>query len=76
MKCLVVSIKNSGRNLSKDSYYTSVELAVELYEDFGCTVLGTMQSNEKHIPEELKATAGRVIFSSVFAFTHPSSESQ
>ncbi|KAJ4429761.1 hypothetical protein ANN_21965 [Periplaneta americana] len=56
VKRLATPLKGSGRNITTDRYYTSVELAEELYTDYGLTLVGTMQTKRKHIPEELKTT--------------------
>ena len=58
----------SGRNLTMDRYYTSVDTSEWLYEE-GLTVVGTMCSNRKHIPGELKCPKGREKSSSIFCFT-------
>ncbi|KAJ4429107.1 hypothetical protein ANN_26108 [Periplaneta americana] len=56
VKRLAKPLKDSGSNITTDRYYTSVELAEELYTDYGLTLVGTMQTKCKHIPEELKTT--------------------
>lgn len=73
VKRLVDPIKNSGRNVTTDRYYTSVELAEDLYKDFGLTLVGTLQQNRKHIPEILKKTEGRHVHTNMFAFSDPKS---
>lgn len=62
VKRLAEPLRNSGRNITTDRYYTSVDLAEELYNDFGLTLVGTMQINRKHIPEELKVTKDREVY--------------
>ncbi|KAJ4437268.1 hypothetical protein ANN_17405 [Periplaneta americana] len=59
---LVKPLEGTGRNVTTDRYYTSIELAEELYNDDKLTLVGTLKSNRKHIPEELKKTQGRAIF--------------
>lgn len=73
VKRLVDPIRNSGRNVTTDRYYTSVELAEDLYKDFGLTLVGTLQQNRKHIPEILRKTEGRHIHTNMFAFSDPKS---
>lgn len=73
VKGLVAPIKNTGRNVT-DCYYTSVDLAEDLYSDYNLTLVETMQNNRKHIPKELKSVKGRELYSSIFAFTDSSSE--
>lgn len=70
---LVKPVERTGRNITTDRYYTSVELAEELYNDAKLTLVGTLKSNRKHIPEELKKTQGRELYSSKFLFTDPKS---
>ncbi|KAJ4431072.1 hypothetical protein ANN_19665 [Periplaneta americana] len=53
VKRLVAPIKDSGRNVTTDLFYTSIELAEDLYK-CKITLVGTMKNNRKHIPEELK----------------------
>ena len=47
-----------GRNITVDNLYTSISLAKKLLER-GITVVGTLRSNRKGIPKEVKDTAGR-----------------
>ncbi|KAJ4430410.1 hypothetical protein ANN_22626 [Periplaneta americana] len=68
---LVKPLEGTGRNVTTDRYYTSIELAEELYNDDKLTLVGTLKSNRKHIPEELKKTQGRELYSSRFSFTDP-----
>ncbi|KAJ4426464.1 hypothetical protein ANN_27278 [Periplaneta americana] len=68
---LVKPLEGTGRNVTTDRYDTSIELAEELYNDDKLTLVGTLKSNRKHIPEELKKTQGREIYSSRFLFTDP-----
>ncbi|KAJ4425627.1 hypothetical protein ANN_27823 [Periplaneta americana] len=68
---LVKPLEGTGRNVTTDRYYTSFELAEELYNDDKLTLVGTLKSNRKHIPEELKKTQGRELYSSRFLFTDP-----
>ncbi|KAJ4438285.1 hypothetical protein ANN_14224 [Periplaneta americana] len=69
---LVAPIKNTGRNVT-DYYYTSVDLAEDLYSDYNLTLVETVQNNRKHIPKELKSVKRRELYSSIFAFTDSSS---
>lgn len=66
---LVMPIAQSGRNVTTDRYYTSVDLAEKLYNEYKLTLVGTMQLNRKHIPTELKDVRERPVYSSMFAFT-------
>jgi hypothetical protein len=68
VKALSEHIRGSGRNITMDRYYTSVELATELYKNHNLTVLGTINSNRRHVPDELKCDRGRLAFSTLFAW--------
>lgn len=74
VKRLIAPISNTGRNVTTDRYYTSVPLAEELYEEHGLTLVGTMQSNRKFIPKEMKEVTNRPLYSSFFAFTDASTK--
>ncbi|KAJ4438472.1 hypothetical protein ANN_14417 [Periplaneta americana] len=71
VKRLVHPINNSGRNVTTDRYYTSVDLAEDLWNNHKLTLVGTLQANRKHIPQELKEVSGRELYSSKFAFSDP-----
>ena len=47
-----------GTNISMDRYYTSIPLAEWLY-DKNITYIGTLNSNRKGLPKEIKETKGR-----------------
>ena len=47
-----------GANISIDRYYTSIHLAEWLY-DKNITCIGTLNSNRKGMPKEIKETKGR-----------------
>lgn len=74
VKRLITPISNTGRNVTTDRFYTSVQLAEELFEEHNLTLVGTMQLNRKFIPKELKETSERQLHSSMFAFTDPKSK--
>jgi hypothetical protein len=40
-----------GRNLTTDRYYSSVDLADALQEEFHMTFLGTLRNNRKGLPK-------------------------
>ncbi|KAJ4425420.1 hypothetical protein ANN_28035 [Periplaneta americana] len=71
VKCLVHPINNSGRNVTTYRYYTSVDLAEDLWNNHKLTLVGTLPANRKHIPQELKEVSGRELYSSKFAFSDP-----
>ena len=47
-----------GTNIFMDRYYTSIPLAEWLY-DKNITCIGTLNSNRKGLPKEIKETKGR-----------------
>ena len=47
-----------GTNISMDRYYTSIPQAEWLY-DKNITYIGTLNSNRKGLPKEIKETKGR-----------------
>ncbi|KAJ4432846.1 hypothetical protein ANN_21485 [Periplaneta americana] len=73
VKRLIAPIKNTYRNVTTNRCYTSFDLAKDLYSDYNLTLVGTMQNNRKHILEEMKSVKERELYSSIFAFTDPSS---
>lgn len=50
---LETAVSLAGRNISFDRLYTSITLALWLY-DRNITCLGTMQANRKGVPDEMK----------------------
>ena len=71
VKDLVEPWRGSGRNISCDRLYTDLDLAEELYNDQHLTMVGTLISNRRHIPQELKRTEGREVNTTMFAFSPP-----
>ena len=65
VKHLVEPYANSGRNVTADRLYTSVELAEELLQK-NLTYVGTIMTNRRHLPEEAKSVVGRQEHSSQF----------
>ena len=57
----------SGRNIVTDNYFTSHALAVSLLQH-NLTLLGTVKSNRREIPQSLRNIKGREILSSKFIF--------
>lgn len=60
-------ILGSGRNVTIDRYYTNVDMAEDLVRNHNITVVGTINSNCIHIPEQMKSAAGRDVLSTKFA---------
>lgn len=64
---LLKPMYNSGRSVTTDNFFTSVELAEYLLTK-KITLLGTIRKNKPDTPSELCSTTGREAFSSRFAF--------
>lgn len=62
---LVRPFQRSGRNVTADRFYSSVDLCEELLAQ-GLTYVGTVMATRRHLPEEAKATEGREDQSSMF----------
>lgn len=62
-------IFNTGRNLTMDSFFTSVPLANDLYNN-GLTLVGTLRSNKPQIPVAFLKDRRRPLYSSLFGFTN------
>lgn len=65
---LVEPIRNSGRHLTCDNWFTSVPLVQTLLSDYNFTFLGTMRKNKRELPLEFSNPSGRPIGSSMFGF--------
>jgi len=62
------TIKGSSRSITMDRFYSSVELADELWHNFKLTMVGTMNANRKHVPKMIKIGKNRALYSSIFLF--------
>jgi len=62
-------ILGSGRNVTIDRYYTSVDMVEDLVKNHNITVVGTINSNRTHVPEEMKSVVGREVLSTKFAWS-------
>lgn len=65
---LVSFLKDSGRNIVFDNFFTSVSLAEKLL-NMGMTMVGMIRSNKREIPAYLKNDKKRDVFSSRFLFS-------
>lgn len=57
----------SNRNITTDSFFTSVPLAEKLWEE-KLTILGTMRKNKPQIPSTFQPSRSRDVLSSQFLF--------
>jgi len=53
----------SRRNVTIDRYYTNVAMVEDLVTNHNITIVGTINSNRVHAPEELKSVVGREVLS-------------
>ena len=67
MRLLIESWINSGRTITTDNYFTSVELA-EYILGVKTTLVGTIRRNKKDIPIQLQPDRKRPEQSSIFCF--------
>ena len=68
VKHLARPVLGTGRNITADRFYSSVDVAEELLQQ-RTTFVGTLQRNRKHLPEEMKSTSGRDPKTTKFAWS-------
>jgi hypothetical protein len=69
VKELSQPIHGTNRNVTCDNWFTSVPLAKSLLQEpYKLTLVGTIRSNKREIPEELKNTRSRLIGTSMFCY--------
>lgn len=72
IKKLSKTIHGSNRNITCDNWFTSVPLAKSLLQQpYNLTLVGTLRSNKREIPEQLKNSRSRPVGSSMFCFDGP-----
>lgn len=76
VKELTRSIHGTNRNVTMDNWFTSVPLAKQLLQQpYKLTIVGTLRSNKKEIPDELKnqrtSDGTRRINTSMFVYDGP-----
>ena len=64
---LTEEIQKSGRNITCDNFFTSIQLARKLLAK-KLTIVGTMRKNRKELPPSFVVTKGRELFSTLFGF--------
>lgn len=65
---LIQPISKTGRNVTTDNWFISVELATDLQKKHKLSLLGTIRKNKRQIPSEFIQTKNRILKSSYFAF--------
>jgi hypothetical protein len=63
------SAAQNVRDLTMDRNYTAVDLAEELVKERNLTVVATIQTNRRHVPDEFKYAKGRQVNSTLFGFS-------
>ena len=67
-KTLVAPYAPSNRNVSTDNWFTSMELAKDLMDNCGMTIVGTLRSNKKYLRAEIVDVRNRSKQSSAFLY--------
>lgn len=65
---LVQNYENTGRNITCDNYFTSIELAQNLLAK-GLTLTGTLKKNKRCVPSSFLPNRRREVESNLFGFT-------
>ena len=63
----VEDIENSGRNVTRDNFFTNLSLAQKLLQK-KLTLIGTMRKSKPELPMEFTVAKGRNVKSTVFGF--------
>lgn len=72
VKKLSKTIHGTNRNITCDNWFTSVPLAKSLLQQpYKLTLVGTVRSNKREIPEQCKNSSSRPVGSSMFCFDGP-----
>ncbi|XP_049880307.1 uncharacterized protein LOC126376804 [Pectinophora gossypiella] len=69
IKEITSTLHGTNRNITMDNWFTSVPLANELLmAPYNLTLVGTLRSNKREIPEKLKNSKSRAIGTSMFCY--------
>lgn len=72
VKELSKPVHGSCRNITCDNWFTSIPLAKNLLQEpYKLTIVGTVRSNKREIPEVLKNSRSRPVGTSMFCFDGP-----
>ncbi|KAE9528810.1 hypothetical protein AGLY_012385 [Aphis glycines] len=69
VKRLVQPFRNTGRNITTDNWFTSVPLAIDLFNNYKLTLVGTIRKNKRQLPIEFTSIKNRPIYTSYFGFS-------
>lgn len=64
---LVAKYKNSGRNITTDNFFTSLQLA-HVLNSWNMSLVGTVRKNKRFLPPNMQPHKDRLIYSTNFAF--------
>lgn len=64
---LVASYKNSGRNVTTDNFFTTLQLA-HVLNSWNMTLVGTVRRNKRFLPPNMQPSKTREIFSTNFGY--------
>lgn len=67
---LTKTIHGTYRNVTMDNWFTSVPLANEMIHKHKLTIVGTLRSDKKEIPKEMKEIKSRKLNSSMFCYNN------
>lgn len=65
---MVRHLSGSGRNVTMDRWFTSVQIVNHLLENHRLTVVGTIRANRRELPPQVTNVKQRPVNSSLFAF--------
>jgi hypothetical protein len=61
-------VYNTGRNVTMDNYFTSLEVVNKMLHSNKLTMVGTIRKNKREIPELFKNSQIRPVNSSILGF--------
>lgn len=61
-------IKNTGRNITCDNFFTSLKLARELKKQKN-SLVGTIRTNRREVPKEFRVTKGKPLYDTQCAYS-------
>jgi Transposase IS4 len=65
---LVSSYKNSGKNVTTDNFFTSLQLG-HILSTWNMTLVGTVRKNKRFLPFSMQPSRNRLLYSTNFAFS-------
>lgn len=68
VKRMCTPIYNTGRNVTMDNWFTSLDIVLYMLENHRVTIVGTIRKNKREIPSQFLDIKPRKICSSMFGF--------